>query len=256
MGVDRFVSRRVAPAIIWSDNGTNFVGAEKELRENIDKWNAINIAVELAHKGIKWRFNPPSAPHQGGIWEKLVSSFKRILYTTLGTRRLTDEVLNTTFCIVEHAHNSRPLTPVSADPSDLGAITPNHFQLGDQATAIPSIVAVDEFDHRKRYARAQSYANIIWSRWIKEYVQTLNRRCKWQRPAEQHLKTGDLVRVVEETNPRCYYPTARITELRYGSDSGARSAVVRTSTGSLGRPLVKLVPILPTSSSGPEDVTE
>ena len=32
MGVERFVSRRGAPAIIWSDNGTNIIGAEKELR--------------------------------------------------------------------------------------------------------------------------------------------------------------------------------------------------------------------------------
>ena len=67
MGLERFVSRRSTPAIIWSDNGTNFVGAEKELRENIEKWNTINIAVELAHKSIKWRFNPPRVPQQGGI---------------------------------------------------------------------------------------------------------------------------------------------------------------------------------------------
>ena len=256
MGVERFVSRRGTPAMIWSDNGTNLIGAEKELRECVEKWNTLNIAAELAHKGIKWRFNPPSAPHQGGIWERLVRSFKRVLYTVLGTRRLTDEVLNTTFCLVEYALNSRPLTPVSADPSDLGAITPNHFLLGNQATRIPSIVGVDEFDHRKRYARAQSYANSIWARWLKEYVPALNRRAKWQTPAEHHLKVGELVWIVEESNPRGYYPTARIEELRYGSDSVARSAVLRASSGSLVRPLVKLVPILPTLSSGPEDATE
>ena len=168
MGVERFVSRWGTPAIIWPDNGNNFVGAEKELRENIQKWNIITIAVELAHKGIKWRFNPPSAPHQGGIWERLVCNFKRILCTVLSTRRLTDEVLNTSFCLVEHAINARPLSPVSADPSDLGALTPNHFLLGNQLLAIPSIVGVDEFDHCKRYARAQSYANAISSRSIKE----------------------------------------------------------------------------------------
>ena len=211
MGVERFVFRWGSPAIFWSDNGTNFVGAEKELRQNIEKWNTVNIAVELAHNGNKWRFNPPSAPHQGGIWEKLVRSFKRILYTILGTRRLTDEVLNTTFCLVEHALNSRPLTLLSANQSDLGAMKTIHFLLGNQATAIPSIVVVDEFDHRKRYARAQSYANTIWSRWIIEYVPALNRHSKWQTPAEQNLKTGDLVWAVEETNPRGYYPTARIT---------------------------------------------
>ena len=165
-------------------------------------------------------------------------------------------MLNTTFCLVEYALNSRPLTPVSADPSDLGPITPKHFLLGNQATRIPSIVGVDEFDYRKRYARAQSYANAIWARWLKEYVPALNRRSKWQTTAEQHLKVGDLVWIVEESNPRGYYPTARIEELRYGSDSVARSAVLRTSSGSLVSPLVKLVPILPTFSSGPEDVTE
>ena len=85
MGVEGFVSRRGTPAMIWSDNGTNFIGAEKELCECIEKWNTFNIATELAHKGIKWRFNPPSAPHQGGIWERLVRSFKIVLYTILGT---------------------------------------------------------------------------------------------------------------------------------------------------------------------------
>ena len=121
-------------------------------------------------QGIKWRFNPPSVPHQGGVWERIVHSFERVPHTILGTRRLTAEVLNTTFCLVEHALNARPLAPISADPSDPGAITPNHFLLGNQATGILFIVGVDEFDHRKRYARAQSYTNAIWARWLKKYV--------------------------------------------------------------------------------------
>ena len=88
MGVERFVSRRGTPAMIRSDKGKNFNGAEKELCECIQKWNTLNIATEFAHKNIKWRFNPPNAPHQGGIWERLVRSFKRVLYTILGKRRL------------------------------------------------------------------------------------------------------------------------------------------------------------------------
>ena len=84
----------------------------------------------------------------------------------------------------------------------------------------------------------------------------MNRCSKWQTLVEQHPKTGDLVWVFEETNPSGFYPTARITKLRYVSDSGALSAVLRTSTESLIRPLVKLLSIFPTSSSGPEDVTE
>ena len=169
MGVERFVSRRGTPAMIWSDNGTNFIGAEKKLRESIEKWNVVNIAAELAHKGIKWRFNPPNAPHHGGIWERLVRSFKRVLYAILGKRRLTDEVLHTNLCLVENDFNSRPLTPVSADPCNLNALTPNHFLLGE-------------------YARAQSYANAIWSRWIREYVPTLNRRSSGRRLPSNTLR--------------------------------------------------------------------
>ena len=83
--------------MIWSDNGSNIIGAEKALRESVEKWNIVNFAAELFHKGKKWRFNPPIAPHQDGIWEGLVRSFKRVFYTILGTRCLTDEVLHTIF---------------------------------------------------------------------------------------------------------------------------------------------------------------
>ena len=42
---------------------------------------------------------------------------------------MTDETLSTTFCLVEQALNNRSLTPVSDDPNDLEALTPNHFLL-------------------------------------------------------------------------------------------------------------------------------
>ena len=164
MGVEQFVSRRGTPSMIWSDNGTNVNGAEKELRESVEKRNIVNFAAELAHKGTKWRFNLLSALHQGGIWERLVRISKRVLYTFLGTRRLTDEVQHTFFCLVENALNSRPLTPVSLDPCGLNAITPNHFLLGEYSADIPSLVGNNEYDYRKHNARAQSYANAIWSR--------------------------------------------------------------------------------------------
>ena len=105
----------------------------------------------------------------------------------------TNEVLHTTFCLVEQALNLLPLTPVSADPCDLNTITPNDFLSGEYSTQIPSLFGSYEFDHRKHYARAQSYANATWSRWIREYVLTLNRRSNWQTPAEKHLQTGVLV---------------------------------------------------------------
>ena len=256
MGIERFIARRGMPLVIFSDNGTNFVDTEKELLLcflNLDKQK---IASELAQKGVKWKFNPPAAPHHGGVWERLVRSFKRTLYAILGNRRLTDEILLTTFCLVEKSLNNRPLTSVSSDANNLDALTPNHFLLGNRSTCLPSLTPVDDFNHRKRYARAQAYANALWKRWLKEYLPPLNRRCKWKTPSDEILKTGDLVWIIDSDSPRDYYPLARILSLRYGNDGIARSAQFQTKSDSLIRPIVNLIQVFESSVLGPEDVAD
>ena len=107
------------PGELWDGKPLRFT----KLLESIRKWNTINIAAELAHKSVKWRFNQSSALHQSGIWEKLILRFKQRLHSILGSCHLRDKVLNTIFRLVEYPLNSRPLTLVIADTSDLGAMT-------------------------------------------------------------------------------------------------------------------------------------
>ena len=63
--------------------------------------------------------------------------------------------------------------------------------------------------------------------------------------SEKQLKTGGLVWIVEPISHRGYYPLVRVVKLIFGSDAVARSAEVKTSTGCLVRPVVKLCPVLP-----------
>ena len=254
MGIERFIARRGTPQVLWSDNGTNFTGAEKELSACFKALNQRAIASKMSQKGIKWHFNPPSSPHHGGSWERMVRSVKRTFYAVLGNRRLTDEVLQTTFCLVEMTLNNRPLISVSNDPSEMDAITPNHFLLGFRPSMLPSLVECDDFDHRKRYVRAQSYADSIWKRWLDEYVPALNRRSKWSKSASDELKTGDLVWLAEHSSPRGHFPLGRIEKLRFGDDGFARSSEIRTKSGNYVRPVVKLIPVFGSPLSGPEDV--
>ena len=244
MGIERFCARRGTPSVIWSDNGTNFVASKKELMYNINNWNQQVLNDALLKKRIKWKFNRPSAPHHGGVWERVVRSFKHVFNAVLGNRCLTDEILSTTFCLVEQCLNARPITPASTDATDLDALTPNHFLLGTPSSTLPTHFQA-EIDHRKRYVRAQAYSDAIWNRWLKEYVPTLNRRSKWMTPSNRELKTGDLVWIVEPTTPRGHYQLARVVKLNYGADSVVRSAEVKTSSGNLTRPIVKLSPVLP-----------
>ena len=121
-GNERFIARRGMPNVIWSDNGTNFVGAEKEFLEVTCRWNDYAPAA-LVSTDIRWKFNPPSAPRQCGSWERMIRSCKRVFYSILGNLRVTDETLNTTFCLVEQAR-------ISDDPNELEAVTPNQFLSG------------------------------------------------------------------------------------------------------------------------------
>ena len=130
----RFISRRGKPKTIVSDNGSNFVGSARELREYIDSWNKSQMGESLASKGIIWKFNPPSAPHFAGVWERLVRSCKKAMFAILGSRSLTDETLITTMCLVEQTLNARPLTAVSDDPADLEALTQIIFYWVDQTS--------------------------------------------------------------------------------------------------------------------------
>ena len=114
--ITRFIARRGKPNIILSDNRTNFVGAVREMREKIEAWNQSDIEQSLAQKQIKWKLNPPGAPHFGGVWERMDRSCKKAMMAIVENRTLTDDVLSTTMCLVEQILNSRPLTSVKTIP--------------------------------------------------------------------------------------------------------------------------------------------
>ena len=212
----RFIARRGKPNTIISDSGTNFVGAERELAEYVAAWNKEGIEEQ---RGIRWKFSPPAPLHFRGVWERLVRSCKKAMHAVLGNRSVTEDVLSTTMCIVDKTLNARPLTPISSDINDLEALTPNQFLLGNRNVCLPYLPCAEEFvDHRKLFRQTQAYANLIWDRFRKEYLPTLNNRQKWRSTANETLKKGDLVWLIEESDKRGYFNLCRVTETIDGSD--------------------------------------
>ena len=147
-------------------------------------------------------------------------------------------------CLVEQTLNARPLTLVSSDATNLEAITPNHFLLGNNKLCLRYLSSAEQsVDHRKLFRQTQVYADLICDRFRKEYLPTLNSRKKRQTTTDRSLQQGDLVWLVEESDKHGYYDLGRITE---GSDGVIRSAKIRTKHGYYKRPVVKLAPVLPT----------
>ena len=77
--LQRFIARRGLPELIHSDNGRNFVGAERELRQGLQAWEQERIEGDLSEKGVRWIFNTPTASHMGGVWERQIRSVRWIL---------------------------------------------------------------------------------------------------------------------------------------------------------------------------------
>jgi hypothetical protein len=124
---------------IRSDNGSNFTSGNKEMAEEIKSWNENVVNNWMKQRSIQWKFLPPSASHFGGVWEREIRTIRKTLNALMKEQpvRLNDEELNTLFCEVEAILNSRPLTELTNDPSDLEALTSNHLLLLHSGVTFP-----------------------------------------------------------------------------------------------------------------------
>ncbi|XP_011251358.2 uncharacterized protein LOC105248313 [Camponotus floridanus] len=242
----RFVSRRGICRSLQSDCGTTFVGADSELRALFTTGTPGDHRVinRLASEKIEWRFNSPSAPHFGGIWEAAVKSLKHHLRRVIGDAKLTYEEMSTLLTQVEACLNSRPLQALSDDPEDLAALTPGHFLVGAALTAVPEPSLLDQPASRlSRWQLLQKMQNHFWERWSKEYLHSITHRPKWLRK-ETSFKVGRLCLLRNELTPPTKWPLARITKIHPGEDGQVRVVTVRTAASEFIRPVVKLV-VLP-----------
>ena len=237
--LQRFIGRRGSPRDVYSDNGSNFVGAARELKEAISKWNQSLINKTLCQKGISWHFNPPAASHQGGVWERVIRSVRRILTALAGERVLTDECLSTFVTEVERILNDRPISAVSSDSRDLKALTPNSLLLGNINPVVPPNVFIKAEGYRNSWKLVHWLADEFWRRWLKSYLPQLQQRQKWLKP-HRNLAPGDLVLVCDEQCRRGQWPKAIVEEVYPGDDGYVRVAKVKTASSAFKRDVRKL----------------
>ncbi|XP_043472974.1 uncharacterized protein LOC122505428 [Leptopilina heterotoma] len=209
----RFVARRGLPLVIHSDNGTNFKGANRELDANFQTViRSPEVQSYLINDRIRWDFIPPAAPHFGGIWESGVRSVKYHLRRILKDRTPHFEELNTLLCQIEMCLNSRPLSPLTDDPSDLRVLTPSHFLIGGELTAIPEASLLNIKENRlSRWQLWQQLLESFWKAWSQDYLLSMQQRNKWKL-VNKNIEINQLVLMKNETMPPTKWPLGRITK--------------------------------------------
>ncbi|XP_070515381.1 uncharacterized protein [Cardiocondyla obscurior] len=265
----RFVARRGVPEKIYSDNGTNFVGANNELKDlyallNSEQHKKLVLQYASDTK-ISWHFIPPAAPHFGGLWESTVKIFKHYFKRVVGDTLFTFKKLNTFVIEIEGVLNSRPtyfsvltplptyisaylhlgvLTSLSSDSNDLNALSPAYCLIGRPITTLPEIDLVSVPNNKLSiWQHIIKVCQDFWSRWNLEYLNELQQRTKWNKDGIK-IEVGTMVLIKDKNLPCIKWLLGRIATLHPGEDGTIRAATVKTVHGELKRTTKCLCPLL------------
>ena len=251
-----FVARRRCPSTLATDNGSNFIGAQRELKDLYDLINTPNTQNDVdryctAHH-IQWTHTPARSPHFGGLWEAAVKSMKQLFTKVVGPHNLFMDELYSLTVEIEAALNSRPLTPLDSSPDDgIEVLMPGHFLIGRALKSIPTTnYSNRKFNFLTRWNLCQCLAADLWVRWSKEYITHLQVFTKCRYP-QCSVAVNDVVLLKDTDLFIRTWPLGRVIEVHPGDDGLVRVATVKTARGIYRRAIHKLVPLLEDDSSFP-----
>ena len=172
-----FIALRGKVRQLCSDRGTNFVGAENELKKALLEVKEEKVKAFLAENGCDFVSNVPSASHMGGVWEHQIRTIRSVLSAILKQEntRLDGSSLRTFFYKAMAIVNSRPLSVENQDdPCEPRPLTPNDLLTMKTGVTVPPPGDFQREDvyARRRWRRFQSLANQFWTRWKRVLVQS------------------------------------------------------------------------------------
>lgn len=211
----RFIARRGYPSLIWSDHGTNFVGAKRELKELQDFLSSQTTQGAISEfcnsYNTEWKYIPERSPHFSGLWESAVKSTKNHLKRVVSTVKLTFKEFTTIFTQIEACLNSRPLTPTNtADDDGIEVLTPGHFLVGRPLSALPDPqLSYRSVSLLRRWHLCQCLVRHFWQRWCNEYLSSINKYNNWRYPTK-NVTVGDIVVLQESGLVPTKWPLGRV----------------------------------------------
>ena len=240
MAYVRFIGRRGACRIVYSDNAKTFKSADRTLTKIYR-----DAQEQLANDGVEWRFIAEGAPWWGGFWERMVRSVESALKKTLGRALLTEVELNTALVKVEAVLNSRPVSYQPDNPRDPRPITPSDILLGRRGTTLPTahpMHVAREYSHTDAANRLRYLDKLTadyFERFKKDYLR--ERALHYERRRQiQEVQIGEIVLIEADNVKRQEWTVGVVIELYPSVDGVVRSVRLRTGNGELRRPVQRL----------------
>ena len=232
---------------IYSDNGSNFRSADKELKEAVSKWNKNDLDRQLEEQGIEWVFGPAYCGSAGGTWERVIGLVKHLIKAVIGDQVLDLDTFETFIASAAAIMNRRPLIEASADVDDMLVLTPSHFlypylHANSSTSIIPPAPDGGE-SLRKSWNATQHYLDTFWRKWKHDYVTTLLKKSKWKNSTDGP-RIGQIVILVEPNEPRETWRLARVKEITNSDATHPRRFIVVDAKGTqFDRHITGLVPL-------------
>ena len=221
----RFSSIRGWPSKIFSDKGTQLVGASNELTETVRNLNWQQIK-EYCHKNsTEWSFSPGDAPWYNGAVEALVKCAKRALTAAIGEQVLTFSDLQTVMFEVSQIPNQRPIGSHPKHPDEGTYLCPNDLLLGRSTSNIPQGPFKERSSNKFRFDFIQSIVGAFWRRWTREVFPNLVIHPKWH-TEHRNLQKGDVVLVQDANLVRGKWRMAIVANPIRSEDDKVRRAVL------------------------------
>lgn len=237
MAYQRFTAVRGHPKKIWSDPGTNFVGAKpvlEELYQFLDGLDRSAVEEISAQNGTDWRWQiqPADSPHRNGSAEAAVRIVKKAFQSLGRESGLSYSELQTTLQLAANLANERPIDArVQSQEDTVQYITPNTLLLG-RASSSGDWKTFDFTSYPyKRLQEMQHQVNTFWSSWSQLAGPNLFVRSKWH-TTHRNVAVGDIVWLCDQNALRGHFKLGRVVNVNPDSKGIVRDVNIRVVAGS------------------------
>ena len=232
LGFTRLCSRKGTPAVVYSDNGSNFKKANEDLKAYYKSLKWSEIEEKTAQQGVEWRFSPAYSSSTLGVVERLNRTTRNALSVSLHATKLTNREFETNMIAAEAIINSRPIIiPESGDEWE--SVSPSQLLLGRH-------LKNSFFDHRKLldatpqdinltrlHKRRKEVLSKFCSIWQKQYLQSHTLNFHNRKKGNVAIAPGDPVLLKDKNVGRGKWRLARIVQLHPGDDGKVRRVTIR-----------------------------